>query len=37
MRETRGNVWLTSTKSQVWAEEKTLWQHVLVVTTVIFC
>ena len=29
-----GNGWLTSTKTQVWTEEKTLWGRVLVVTAV---
>ena len=30
-----GNGWLTSTKTQVWTEEKTLWGRVLLVTAVI--
>ena len=29
-----GNGWLTSTKTQVWTEEKTLWGRVLLVTAV---
>ena len=29
-----GNSWLTSTKTQVWTEEKTFWGRVLVVTAV---
>ena len=29
-----GNGWLTSTKTQVWTKEKTLWGRVLVVTAV---
>ena len=32
--ENHGNGWLTSTKPQVWTEEKTLWECVLVVTAV---
>jgi len=34
MRENHGNGWLTSTKPQVWTEEKNLWGGVLAVTAV---